>query len=206
MKLKKYAKGGQNKPIITNNPKDPRLQAYNDSLQLSNQINYLRDSGKPYSFEHDQVQEIIQNNYVYGADLFDNPKNIKSFDRLSKQNGIEPSPIWKKLPFDENNANIYKQTFQKPVQPIIYQPKRTEQPIQIDNIIPTLNTYQPENNLVESPKNYFTRPRQPQEAGQGKTDMFDKKTGKLIATYADGGFYERKSKSGRIFKYKSYKI
>jgi len=81
-----------------------------------------------------------------------------------------------------------------------------EKPIKIDNITPTLNTYQPDNKLVESPKNYFTRPRQSQEAGQGKTDMFDKKTGKLMGTYADGGFSERKSKSGRIFKYKSYKI
>ena len=37
-KLKKYGKGGKtNPPIITNDPKDPRLQAYNDSLDLYNQ-------------------------------------------------------------------------------------------------------------------------------------------------------------------------
>jgi hypothetical protein len=40
---------------------------------------------------------------------------------------------------------------------------------------------------------YFTRERQPQEAGskqfgrKGKTDYFDKKTGKFLGTFQKGG-------------------
>jgi hypothetical protein len=52
-------------------------------------------------------------------------------------------------------------------------------------------------------KGYTEIPKKEFKNG-GKTDMFDKKTGKLMGTYADGGFSERKSKSGRVFKYKKY--
>ena len=58
--------------------------------------------------------------------------------------------------------------YKKPVQPISYEE---------DSI------------LLQVPNfpNYFSRPRQSQEAGQGKMDYFDKKTGKLLGTYKNGG-------------------
>lgn len=41
---------------------------------------------------------------------------------------------------------------------------------------------------------YFTRKRKPQEADRGKMEYFDKKTGKLLGTYGDGGYTEWKNK------------
>jgi hypothetical protein len=115
-----YANGGNT--IYVNNPNDPRLQAYNDSLQLSKQVNKLKDNYPPYSYEHKEVQDIIINNRLYGSDLFDNPKNRKAAQGISKtKNEYDIKPIWKKLPYNKEDGNVYEQTFKKPVQPVIYQ-------------------------------------------------------------------------------------
>jgi len=220
--------GKTNPPIITNNPKDPRLQAYNDSLDLYNYYKRVEDLAKA-----NKQQEF--RNEVKLTDK----KALEASIRLSALNNNRPPSLdmqGESVKFGNTTMTYLKA--KKPVQPIIYQPKQEainpilgghafkgsntawngtfkdirpiNQAIQIDNITPNLlPTYQPDNTIETNPfikGSYFTRPRQPQEEGQGKTDYFDKKTGKLIATYADGGFYERKSKSGRIFKYKSYKI
>jgi len=245
MKIKKLAKGGKtNPPIITNDPKDKRLKAYNDSLQLYNTKNFNAFTEKGLEFKefipYDKFNTSLTNleNFEIGDTNIQRGEKIK-INRKGQVTTSKPEIIIKNQKENEQflngaiktkeefykkvNPNIkpkgfnkYSQTFndgriynqyslqyEQPVQPIIFD--KIEQPIQIDNITPSLlSIYQPDNKLIEAPKNYFTRPRQSQEAGQGKTDMFDKKTGKLMGTYADGGFSERKSKSGRVFKYKKY--
>lgn len=319
-----YADGGQNKPIITNDPKDKRLQAYNDSLDLYNNYNELTEvlKNKGYSnlYRGQNVRRLgdIENKFnetIKHSDTYFTKKERENMYSVADfVNGLVNTSLPRQLfsteikpkgaigyAKDLTNKELSKDTvyinkngkFERaepnflnsvglgafgdvrqvadysnvnPVQPIVYQPKvisghRTgngkdsimipssdpsrvdgntyfddkgrpqklmynpgginffreiEQSIQINNIAPNLlPTYQPDNTIETNPfikGSYFTRPRQSQESQNdqfgrtGKTDMFDKKTGKLIGTYADGGFSERKSKSGRVFKYKSYKI
>jgi len=101
----------------------------------------------------------------------------------------------------------------KLVQPIIYQPQdedfqkviqdgnnragmnfklKTKQKQNIENIqlrqLEQLQIQLINQELQKVPfSDYFSRPRQSQESGQGKTDYFDKKTGKLLGTYKNGG-------------------
>ncbi len=250
-KVKKFGKGGQNKPIITNDPKDLRLQAYNDSLDLYNFYQLQKDLDRPSD---------VNNNLSFTEKIFGTDKKFtlegekrqaelfnKAQDLLTRNNrlktGLDSFPkagigdYRKSGSYDVYSPSIKPKgewmgtgknsEYIQPVQPIIYQPKPInipintpsysngqlmgvwneelkqrpkEQPIQIDNITPTLNTYQPDNTIETNPfikGSYFTRPRQSQESQNdqfgrtGKTDMFDKKTGKLMGTYADGGGVNR---------------
>lgn len=112
------------------------------------------------------------------------------------------------------NGN-FRTKYPQPVQPVIYRPevnkveyyldengrkrgrylttdfKVDEQPIQMNRMEGNLPSIQPnlEFNPVPFKKGtYFTRPRQRQEQGSGSlTDYFDKKTGKLLGTFRNGG-------------------
>ena len=91
--------------------------------------------------------------------------------------------------YDSNRTN-----FPKPVQPIVYK-------LWFNNLggdyvgatesIKSFNTKMPTeiNPIPFEPGTYFTRKRQSQELGRGKTDYFDKKTGKLLGTYENGGYF-----------------
>jgi len=77
----------------------------------------------------------------------------------------------------------------KPVQPItLDRPKENITTLnQEQQLLPETNTQLEFDPIGLKKGTYFTRPRQQQEAGQGKMDYFDNKTGKLLKTMEFGG-------------------
>ena len=156
-KLPKYPNGGQNPPIYTYDPNDPRLQAYQDSLILYN-----------------------------------NPTNsnieAQAFIELNKINGKYPTPIF--------NNKTGKISYKKPVQPVLLLEPHAE----VESSKPSLFVTNPMNAEISKVPfkegTYFTRPRPSQEVG--KTEYFDKKTGKLLGTYENGGYF---AMGGEINRY-----
>jgi len=107
--------GGQLAPIYTNNPKDSRLQAYNDSLHLYNKTRDIEnpkyyDDGNPswYGFRgtHAEAENFaIRNNIDYYFEYYRTgrfPGEIQPIDAKDWGEGMD-YPIYK-----------------KPVQPVIY--------------------------------------------------------------------------------------
>lgn len=130
--MSKSSKGKlqQGGPIYTNNPKDPRLQAYNDSLTLSN-INTR------------QKQNIKLNNE--GIDESD--ELFDAMERLKKLNGEYPKSTLGKTKIYYGNDNLgkprydYPELYKKPVQPVVYQ-KPIEEAIRLKA---------PNNTSIQSP-------------------------------------------------------
>lgn len=112
--LANMAKGGSTgpKPIYVNKRNDPRLQRYNDSMNLYN----MSVEGK----------EKIQDPSTHWLDWWEYtarpiPDKVASYNRLAGYNGVLPKPIdTLKRNFSGNEAemDIYK----KPVQPVKYKP------------------------------------------------------------------------------------
>ncbi len=110
-------KGGKLPPITVDNPNDPRLRAYNDSLLLNNYSNNVNNKltsvyGKQNLIPYGDWESIINN--------VAEPKKIK--DAVKRLNN--PKPI-KEVPYrvytdtDEYPAKV--KLFAKPVQPVVYQ-------------------------------------------------------------------------------------
>jgi hypothetical protein len=127
-----YANGGNTKPnntIYVNDPNDPRLQAYQDSLRLyknipqtfntdnMNSLSPVSDGrgGIDYNYYKNEMTNKVKNKLAVTSDLFDNEKNRNAYNRLTILNKTEPKVKWKV------NGNKYTQTFEKPVQPVVYQ-------------------------------------------------------------------------------------
>lgn len=112
-----YQKGGR-APIIVNNPNDPRLKAYSDSLTLHKASNKsLADFNK-----EDYSSEFLMDD---SRSVFDAYKRLKA-----------PQPIETKtkyLPFsktDNKSLPISVNLYKKPVQPVVYQkPEKKDYPI-----------------------------------------------------------------------------
>ena len=180
-KLIKYPDGGRT-PIKGTKE---QYQAYQDSLNLYNSeaifINALNDVAKPNGF---------------------NPQNLRKLNEAERNNEatrrIKPERVYNSMdtwqPGGNPISSYYINSFKKPVQPIIYQPEVIN-PINIESFKPDLlqgsdiNMFNP---IPFEKGTYFTRERQSQEQSGG-TDYFDKKTGKLMGTYEDGGIAKYKS-------------
>ena len=169
---------GGRPPIITHNPNDPRLRAYNDSVLVSQIGDRARKYIKQFPGEDQWVGDYLPNWEDRNADI------SKAWNRLGKVNKTFPKP--------SNITSIYTDShiydYKKPVQPVLYRPNEKielnsmegnlqSQPIDLGNINP----------LPFEPGSYFTRERKPQEADRGKMEYFDKKTGRSIGLYANGG-------------------
>jgi hypothetical protein len=146
-----------------------REQAYNDSLNLflssEKQKEALRSTGyNPLG------------NTPWSGGIASHPTIKPVQEEAWGKNGI---------------TSTWIDVYEKPVQPVVYEPRPIQTPIQLDR----------EEGLLESnPINlgdinpipfesgsYFTRKRKPQEADRGKMEYFDKKTGRSIGLYDDGG-------------------
>ncbi len=260
----------QNPPIFTNNPKDPRIQAYQDSLDRYDWSNahilpnstsvsisdYLKDrpntphislaqmkmdknipssmmynkTSDKYTARYNQpVQPVIYQpqqkrpTYEDSLALFNEPKYNNSgaispeqyikdnsnqgvtkevFDRTYVKNGIAPVNI--SSAYTINGKYTPSQAYYP--EPTRRSSIKKEQPInniQTRNIteLPT-NSQAPQfDTLMLDKGSYFSRPRQSQEEGQGKTDYFDKSTGKLLKTMGDGGYLAWKNKLPKNLQY-----
>jgi len=113
LKIKKYPNGGStNPPIFTNNPKDPRIQAYKDSLDLYNW--------------GEKTIDIVKNTKKYLSSEETVPSNIHDiFNRLTKLNKKEPQPsifdaIVKKFTNPEGSTSIDRAGhWTNPTQPVL---------------------------------------------------------------------------------------
>jgi hypothetical protein len=181
---------GGRTPIIVNDLNDPRLRAYQDSLNLYKQnFNQLKtekaDGYEPVSFIKRIPFNSIKDN-EYAENYFE--KN-DMYDNRSKGE-VYPEKI-KPIYFDINkigDSTQHSAYYQKPVQPVLFRPNKKielnsmegnlqSQPIDLGDINP----------IPFEPGSYFTRKRKPQEADRGKMEYFDKKTGRSIGLYDDGG-------------------
>lgn len=146
-----YQKGGRT-PIYTDNPNDPRLRAYNDSLSAYNwgEKTYkkvidsgLTPSGNPvYSVANrstlNKSQEIERRLRTYKSmglnvtkdDILEEMDNLDSINKGTgkKNNAVNFVNFQKK-----DNEGIYSlHQYKKPVQPVVYQPEpKFEKPIPI---------------------------------------------------------------------------
>lgn len=215
-----YQTGGQNLPIYTTNPKDQRLQAYKDSLWLSN--------------NSPRAGEVAEN-----FESREKPWNSSGvWDRLNRYTNNKLRPEGYTTLIDKSGIPSDYPTYTKPKQPVLYNvvdeadkdakrdhvhmngsgfalseirrdpitgistPRQYLSGYDRDQVPPItaekrtqtqLPTQEPQISLRTVPfqmGTYFSRPRQSQEAGQGQTDYFDKQTGRLIDTQQKGGIVD----------------
>lgn len=107
-------KTGTNPPIIVNNPNDPRLQAYNDSLSLYNEQNRLNILNNKTNYPQQSAIPIIKkNNLIYIGDP-------------NKGGYVNPKIISSNIPtYSKDIYGNLKQQYKKPVQPVVYQKEQT---------------------------------------------------------------------------------
>jgi len=177
MKLKKYADGGKtNPPIITNNQEE-EFSFQREAIVRMNPL--VR--AYPTQNDNNNLQSVPE-----GVDRYlqNKAKSNRNFtDVLTERYNFPYAPY-----AVQKNSVFRKEGHEDPYTDVVYNAFGNEYS----------NFPEKERNMLADRAN---------ELGYGvKNSNFDKKTGKLMGTYANGGFYERKSKSGRIFKYKSYKI
>ncbi len=104
-----FKNGGKVEPIYTDNPKDKRLQAYNDSLSLYNgsiQANKFWES-------HNYPLSPIHNKGL-------SPYADEGVPELAKKLKVKPISWNNYQSLDGYNTNLNTPQYKKPVQPIIY--------------------------------------------------------------------------------------
>ena len=136
--MPKYQVAGQNPPIYTDDPNDPRLKAYNDSTHnnikgISDKKKYLKYISAPYGknnptqYDPSYIQEKTVNGVTTGVLL---PSevigNADGTNQIRIGNGVTSFKTLHgayDVSTDDVRANIKKgyKTFPKPKQPIIYQ-------------------------------------------------------------------------------------
>jgi hypothetical protein len=138
-----FSDGGDvNPPIFTSNRNDPRLQSYNDSLNLYNNsekriaelkrfgdINNLKyvtpSPGNYVPYEHPDIAPIDRTGFVYNFDI-NNPngqvKMVKKDGSLSNDKNLynEASSLQRRL---SGSISQIVPIYKKPVQQIVYKPK-----------------------------------------------------------------------------------
>jgi len=189
-----------------------REQAYNDSLNLYNKFKDAKNNYKNLviskGFNPAYIEEWATNGYV-DTGVHPTIGAVRYGILQNSGGGYEKDSRGIRKMFDfyptasGTDLKVYKDTelgkairerypiYEKPVQPVVYEPRPIQTPIQLDR----------EEGLLESnpinlgdinpipfePGSYFTRKRKPQEADRGKMEYFDKKTGRSIGLYDDGG-------------------
>jgi uncharacterized membrane protein (UPF0127 family) len=131
--VKKYQSGGQLAPIYTTNPKDPRLQAYNDSLDLYNShfppdafdrvLNEIKTDPLFRYYRPSTAQELN----AFSGEI--KPVGGTQFDtqRLAADAISDPNtPYSAYVALDENGKEVpnsvgIPMSFKRPVQPVIHQ-------------------------------------------------------------------------------------
>jgi len=140
--IKKYQRGGRS-PIMVNNPNDPRLKAYSDSLNLYNMSQYDINNN---DFVNDwKKREDIKNKTGKDDANITLKSFIKAFDNgsnkflLSQKSQIKPI---KQIFDDDVNISkgkiepLLKDVYKKPVQPVVYQKPQLKLIEQLEKIFP----------------------------------------------------------------------
>ena len=122
-----YQNGTRN-PIPTNNPNDPRLRAYNDSLKTFNLANleqknyYNGKSGVPVPFsknpQFNSANEFIDSHYgEYTGNSYNRAKELNT---VAKRARIKPYGQYTPPPNTGGIGDQYPAYFKKPVQPYFF--------------------------------------------------------------------------------------
>jgi len=122
-KPRTYAKGGlgdgdgDKKPIYVTDPNDPRLKAYQDSLNTYNITNKIKESLKKIKYTDPKSSKDYYKIYDYNNPRIKPISHIWTEDYVNQNNLIRPNPSMIGIP-------VYK----KPVQPVILkkEPKQEE--------------------------------------------------------------------------------
>ena len=151
--LKKYQQGGRT-PIVTDNPNDPRLRAYKDSLSLYDgsirSLKWAQKEFAPYADNGTTPMYIEYNNkdkkdilkYVMSngqSNLSDKLRLIFNMPDLEKKTILKTGilPIGSMQNIDYSGGHGYSiSKYKKPVQPVVYQ-----KPQQIMKAPPTGTNY-----------------------------------------------------------------
>jgi hypothetical protein len=153
IKTKKYPKGGEIKPIVVNDPNDPRLKAYQDSLRAYNLGNTLNDDATMFTknvvdvynkdkhFWNPTAKYVKKENYhtntIIRDDLGDRkyPFQTETFLSNVYNAGVDSFPSNTPINWNGYSTNIDAKeklgvgldmqvpVWKKPVQPIVYQAK-----------------------------------------------------------------------------------
>lgn len=137
---------GSRKPIIVNDPKDKRLIAYNDSLNLSNKSEVAQKWFNNQKPNEQGVYSGTEWDRFIDTNIKPDKKYNQSYDNLTKLNKENPKGTLQKLKISDivNGKDSYKENtetfftkFKKPVQPYKYEPKK--EPIQVKGILESEN-------------------------------------------------------------------
>jgi hypothetical protein len=152
-------RGGKVKPIVVNDPNDPRLQAYNDSLSLYNK-------GKSYL------------NQPYSNNLYDYTQNLLKFGYSKK---IAPGESKKGI------SDLMIPQYKKPVQPYVYNPitKQTTTAEQIKPLYQAPQLTMPERLELSMNKPNVVQSAEGPTFKQGR--KFMRETGLRPGYYEEGG-------------------
>jgi hypothetical protein len=130
-KAKPLANVSKLKTVITNNPNDPRLKAYNDSLyiynkskEVSNNLYKLGNKPKVTTKE----MEDWSNSLINDAVFMKHHSNLKKLNKQSPDLGDLTNVPFNKTIITDDGVKHSPFTFEykKPVQPVVYQPKQDE--------------------------------------------------------------------------------
>lgn len=169
-----YQQGGQKPPIYTDNPNDPRLRAYRDSLKLYNftgdlDLNKFRPGWKAVQMNDMQkktyqtlVRDAIDTNGSVTVNGVTTPKGdyygTPYHPRIAPTKSIR-SGDWN----DDGSFSSFDAFYKKPVQPIIYQQKPKHpytKSVAEDSTLPTVannlrgNPQMPELGVLQGKSNY----------------------------------------------------
>jgi len=161
-----------------------QYQAYQDSLNAYNSSIKRLPLLEKAAYDKYGSDRWIMENDIKNINKT-NPKYVPKF----QNRGYNPINfnITSNSTAGNTNKESIEYSYTKPVQPVVYKEKdiiKTIQPLPL-NLIKTNPINQELDTIPFS--NYFSRPRQLQNIGQGKTDYFDKNTGELLGTYEEGG-------------------
>lgn len=133
---------GGRTPIYVDNPKDPRLRAYNDSMMLYNQskgmIRDLKDYERKYGDPKTggNLGKFVDQWLGYTDNWYDTkgPKMDPAYNRLTKKNKKAPQPerVYNSRLDPDQVAVEYK----KPVQPVQYRAPQPVTPV-VEQVAPT---------------------------------------------------------------------
>jgi hypothetical protein len=149
-----FKEGGEVKPIVVNDKKDPRLKAYNDSLKVYNKVDrqtlkdWKNNSGNEYGWMnyHNMNHPDLKEKFAYPSNAYGDKYGIKPIGAVSHRGSETYTPIYK-----------------KPTQPVIYQKPEPTPQSTIDFM---------EGNYAQEP---ITETPQPQASAYG--EVVDPRTG-----------------------------
>jgi len=192
-------------PIVTNNPNDPRLKAYQDSMTM-------------YNLPLRQKSDITRNNKI--SNILDT-QVTNAWDRLTNLNGKHPEPTKIRkgnfyIGTDSLGKDIYTdhaEEYKKPIQPVAYQKQEptlqkqpyspTELPYNTQQNIPQIGAL---SNVPQQDKPYRVEYDDP-NTGQRTHQMFaNDKQGQEFQQNIGGnriGYYDNKQYGGKIYKYEN---